>query len=73
MVREDSNLAHAEATLRQLQVGDFQRVAGGGVLEIEVAAKEKVRVGVVRGRGGKGLEGWGTIVGGGVKRPNGEP
>ena len=43
------------------------------MLEIKVAAQEEVRLGVVRGRGSEGLQGWGAIVRGGVQGPYGEP
>ena len=73
MVGEDSHFAHAEAALRKLQVSDFHHVPRSGMLEIEVAAQEEVRLGVVRGRGSKGLQGWGAIVRGGVQGSHGEP
>ena len=55
MVGEDGHLPHAETALGQLQVGHLQRVSRSRMLEIEVAAQEEVRVGVMRGRGGEGL------------------
>ena len=54
---ENGDAAEAEGAFNQFHVGLLSSVPGGGVLQVEVAAKEEVRPGRMRRGAGKVAKG----------------